>query len=146
MDFRDKNSVAYLKKFYLHTDNEERLPGYCNTLLQGLHKEMASNSSSKFSAILSAISTTLSVLRASDNHVVFESAKSRVFGAKALVDILIAKSADPIVESGTCGLRLGGRPKLIRIALIIRHLAAGCSIVHRQRLRQGNRWPHHQQH
>lgn len=146
VDFKDNNSVAYLEKFYLRTDNEERLPGYCNTLLQGLHEEMASNPSSKVSAILSAISTTLSVLRASDNPVVFERTKSRVFGAKALMDILIAKSANTIVESSTSGLGLGGQPKLTRIAVIIRHLAAGCSTARRQRPRQGNRWPHHQQH
>lgn len=91
--------MSYIKKYYLKASNADSLPGYCNTLLQGLYKEMTSNSPAKISAILSALFTALSVLRASDNLTAFETAKGRVFGAKSVMDIMVGQFTDPAIES-----------------------------------------------
>jgi hypothetical protein len=99
VDFKDDSNVSFVKQYYLQSGNTDRLPGYCNTLLQGLQKEIAGSSEAKISTIFSALFTALSVLKSSDNFAAYETAKSRVFGAKSVMDIMVAQSADLTIES-----------------------------------------------
>lgn len=100
VDFKDDSNVSYVTKYYLKAGKPDRLPGYCNTLLQGLQKQITSSTAAKTSTILSALFTALSVLKASDNLTAYETAKSRVFGAKSVMDIMVAQSNDPTIERG----------------------------------------------
>lgn len=93
-DYDNKNSVLYLKRYYLESGEMARLPGYCTALLHDLAYDTTTSSTSRIRTVLSGLITALSTLKTGGRTADFEDAKRRVFRSKSVTEIVL----NPVID------------------------------------------------